>query len=62
MAPNLDDGETRRKFLHASIISHKSKISQIEEDAFEIGAVRHAAQFMRFLLNTVDFMLIKFNK
>ena len=55
-------GNTRRKFLHASIISHKSEISQIEEDAFEIGAVRHAAQFMRFLLNTVDFMLIKFNK
>ena len=40
---------------------HKSKISKIEDDVFEIGAVKHASQFSKSLQNVADYVQIKYN-
>ena len=40
---------------------HKSKISKIVNDVFEIGAVKHASQFTKSLKNIADYAQIKYN-
>ena len=40
---------------------HKSKISMIQDEVFEIGSVKHAAQFTKSLLNVPDYIQIKNN-
>ena len=39
----------------------KSKIKSIEDDLFEVGSVKNAAQFLRSLLNIADHVQTKYN-
>ena len=40
---------------------HKSKISNIEDDVFEIGSLKHSFQFSNSLQNVGDYVQIKYN-
>ena len=40
---------------------HRSKISRIENDVFEIGSVKHAFQFSKSLKNVANYLQMKYN-
>ena len=59
--PKPGYGGNQHWALNPSNKTHKCKISKIEDDIFEIGAVNHASQFSKLLLNVTDYLQIKYN-